>query len=155
MPIKAVPLKADYSHDVRAMLAANPNAGVYYVVNPNNPTGTMTPMADIEWLVDNKPAGSIVLIDEAYIHWSDAYPNNTAAHLAAAGKDVIVLRTFSKIFGMAGARMGYFMARPDLVKKMQMYDGGTLVRPAADADPGLRHRQPDRRLTRSPSAARS
>lgn len=126
VPVKAVPLKADYSHDVRGMLAANPNAGVYYVVNPNNPSGTMTPMADIEWLVDNKPAGAIVVIDEAYIHWSDAYPNNTASHLAAAGKDVIVLRTFSKIFGMAGARMGYFMARPDIVKKMQMYDGGTL-----------------------------
>ena len=68
------------------MLAANPNAGVYYIVNPNNPSGTITPMADIEWLVDNKPAGSIVLIDEAYIHWSDAYPNNTASHLAAAGQ---------------------------------------------------------------------
>ena len=106
IPVKQVPLKADYSHDVRGMLAANPNAGIYYIVNPNNPSGTMTPMADIEWLVDNKPAGSIVLIDEAYIHWSDAYPSNTASHLAAAGKDVIVLRTFSKIFGMAGARMG-------------------------------------------------
>ena len=55
----------------KAMLAANPNAGVYYVVNPNNPTGTMTPMAEIEWLVDNKPAGSIVVIDEAYIHWTN------------------------------------------------------------------------------------
>jgi histidinol-phosphate aminotransferase len=86
----------------------------------------MTPMADIEWLVSNKPAGSIVLIDEAYIHWSDAYPNNTASHLAAQGKDVIVLRTFSKIFGMAGARMGYFMGRPDLVKKLQMFDGDSV-----------------------------
>ncbi|MGH6828633.1 MAG: aminotransferase class I/II-fold pyridoxal phosphate-dependent enzyme [Rhizomicrobium sp.] len=126
VPINMVPVKADYSHDVRAMVAANPNAGLFYVVNPNNPTGTMTPMADIEWLVENKPAGSIVLIDEAYIHWSDNYPNNTATHLAVQGKDVIVLRTFSKIFGMAGARMGFFMARPDIVKKMQMYDGGTL-----------------------------
>ena len=126
VPVKAVPLKPDYSHDVRAMLAANPGAGVYYIVSPNNPTGTMTPMSEIEWLVENKPAGSIVLIDEAYIHWSDAYPNNTATHLVAQGKDVIILRTFSKIFGMAGARMGYFMARPDIVKKMQMYDGGTL-----------------------------
>jgi histidinol-phosphate aminotransferase len=121
-----VPLKADYSHDVKAMLAANPNAGVYYVVNPNNPTGSMTPMADIEWLVANKPAGSIVLVDEAYIHWSDAYPNNSAAHLAAQGKDVVVLRTFSKVFGMAGARMGFFMARPDVIAKMQMYDGGMM-----------------------------
>ena len=118
VPVKAVPLKADYSHDVKAMLAANPNAGVYYICNPNNPTGTMTPMADIEWLVDNKPAGSIVVIDEAYIHWTAGYPNNTATHLAAAGKDVMIMRTFSKIFGMAGMRVGYFMGRPDLIKKM-------------------------------------
>jgi histidinol-phosphate aminotransferase len=124
--VTKVPLTKEYAHDVKAMLAAGPNAGLFYICNPNNPTGTLTSKADIEWLVANKPAGSIVLIDEAYIHWSDAYPNNTASHLAAAGKDVIVLRTFSKIFGMAGARMGYFMARPDIVKKMQMYDGGTL-----------------------------
>lgn len=126
VPLNRVPLKADYSHDVRAMLAANPNAGVYYIVNPNNPTGTMTPMADIEWLVANKPAGSIVMIDEAYIHWTDGYPHNTATHLVAQGKDVILLRTFSKIFGMAGARMGFFLGRPDIIKKMQTYDGGTL-----------------------------
>ena len=55
-------------------------------VNPNNPTGTMTPMADIEWLVDNKPAGAIVLIDEAYIHWSKDYPNNTATHLVGRAR---------------------------------------------------------------------
>jgi len=90
-PYKAVPLRAsDYSHDVKAMLAANPNAGLYYICNPNNPTATMTSMADIEWLVDNKPTGSIVVIDEAYIHWTRDYPNNTATHLAIANKDVMV-----------------------------------------------------------------
>jgi histidinol-phosphate aminotransferase len=125
-PIKTVSLKADYSHDVKAMLAADPNAGVYYVCNPNNPTGTMTPAADIEWLVDNKPAGSMVVIDEAYIHWTTDYPNNSMAKLAAAGKDVLIMRTFSKIFGMAGMRVGYFMGRPDIVKKMNLYDGGSL-----------------------------
>jgi histidinol-phosphate aminotransferase len=126
IPVKQVPLKTDYSHDVRAMLAANPNAGVYYVVNPNNPTGTMTPGADIEWLVDNKPAGSIVVIDEAYIHWSKDYPNNTLTHLAAQDKDVLVMRTFSKIFGMAGMRIGYCMGRPELLAKLRLHDGGAL-----------------------------
>src|SRR5579872_5065192 len=126
-PIKTVPLKADYSHDVKAMLAADPNAGVYYVCNPNNPTGTMTPAADIEWLVDNKPAGSMVVIDEAYIHWTTDYPNNSMAKLAAAGKDVLIMRTFSKIFGMAGMRVGYLMARPDIIKKVMMYDDGLTV----------------------------
>src|SRR5215469_13045100 len=125
-PMKKVPLKSDYSHDVRAMLAADPKAGLYYVCSPNNPTGTMTPMADIEWLVDNKPEGAVVVIDEAYIHWTPGFPDNTATHLARAGKDVLVMRTFSKIFGMAGMRVGYYMARPDIIKKLQMYDDGFL-----------------------------
>jgi histidinol-phosphate aminotransferase len=120
-PTKTVPLKPDYTHDVRAMLAANPSAGIYYVCSPNNPTGTVTPMAEIEWLVANKPDGAVVVIDEAYIHFAGT---PTASHLAAAGKDVIVLRTFSKVFGMAGMRMGYIMARPDLIAKMMRYDGG-------------------------------
>ncbi len=123
-PLKTVPLKADYTHDVKAMLAANPNAGVYYICNPNNPTGTMTPMADIEWLVNNKPAGSMVVIDEAYIHWTTEYPKNTSNHLVVAGKDVMIMRTFSKIFGMAGMRVGYVMARPDIIKKLTMFDDG-------------------------------
>jgi histidinol-phosphate aminotransferase len=120
-PVKRVPLKADYTHDVKAMLAADPNASLFYICTPNNPTGTVTPLADIEWLVANKPAGSIVLIDEAYTHFAGV---PTASYMAAAGKDVIVMRTFSKIFGMAGMRMGYVMARPDLLAKMMRYDGG-------------------------------
>ncbi|HEX4179896.1 MAG TPA: pyridoxal phosphate-dependent aminotransferase [Caulobacteraceae bacterium] len=121
VPVKRVPLTAEYTHDVKAMLAADPNAGLYYICTPNNPTGTITPLADIEWLVANKPAGSIVLIDEAYTHFAGV---PTASYMAAADKDVIVMRTFSKIFGMAGMRMGYIMARPDLIAKMMRYDGG-------------------------------
>jgi histidinol-phosphate aminotransferase len=121
-PVGLVALTSDYRHDMKAMLAANPNAGLYYVVNPNNPTGTMTPMSEIEWLVDNKPAGAIVLIDEAYIHWTTEYPNNTANHLVRAGKEVIIARTFSKIFGMAGARCGYLMAQPEVLKKVALFE---------------------------------
>ncbi len=120
-PVNAVPLTAAYTHDVKAMLAANPNAGLYYICTPNNPTGTITPIADIEWLVANKPAGSMVLVDEAYTHFAGV---PTASYMATAGKDVIVMRTFSKIFGMAGMRMGYVMARPDIIAKMMRYDGG-------------------------------
>ncbi|HUN25303.1 MAG TPA: pyridoxal phosphate-dependent aminotransferase [Steroidobacteraceae bacterium] len=121
VPVKRVPVKSDYAHDVRAMVAADPNPGLYYICTPNNPTGTITPLADIEWLIANKPAGSKVLIDEAYIHFAGT---PTASHLAVAHHDVIVSRTFSKIFGMAGMRMGYIMAHPDLIKKMWRYDGG-------------------------------
>src|SRR5882762_137168 len=120
-PVKRVPLKSDYTHDVKAMLAADPNAGLFYICTPNNPTGTVTPLADIEWLVANKPAGSIVLIDEAYTHFAGV---PTASYMAKADKDVIVMRTFSKIFGMAGMRMGYVMTRPDIITKLMRYDGG-------------------------------
>ncbi len=120
-PVKAVPLKADFTHDVKAMLAADPNAGLYYICTPNNPTGTITPIADVEWLVANKPKGSLVLIDEAYTHFAGV---PVTSYMAAADKDVIVQRTFSKLFGMAGLRMGYIMARPDIIAKMMRYDGG-------------------------------
>ena len=109
-----------YAVDVRAMLAADPNAGLYYVCSPNNPTGTLTPLADIAWLVENKPAGSMVLVDEAYLHFAGA---PSAAYMVAQNKDLVVLRTFSKIFGMAGLRLGLSMARPDLHARMMRYDG--------------------------------
>jgi len=100
------------------MAAADPNAGVIYVCNPNNPTGTTTSKADIEYLVANKPKGSILLIDEAYIHFSDGAPS---LDLVKADKDVIVLRTFSKVYGMAGVRCGLAIGRPDLLQKIQYY----------------------------------
>jgi histidinol-phosphate aminotransferase len=103
---------------VRAMVAADPNAGVFYIANPNNPTGTITSRADIEWLLANKPQGSILLLDEAYIHFSDATPS---LDLVKADKDLILLRTFSKIYGMAGLRCGLAMGRPDLLAKIQVY----------------------------------
>jgi len=121
--IHRVPLTKTYAHDVRAMAKADPNAGLLYVCNPNNPTGTTTSRADIEWLLANKPAGSILLVDEAYIHFSDA-PRTT--DLVAAGKDIVVLRTFSKIYGMAGLRAGAALGRPDLLKRMSDYAAGAL-----------------------------
>jgi histidinol-phosphate aminotransferase len=115
-----VPLTKSYAHDVKAMLAAAPDAGIFYICNPNNPTGTLTGHADIEYLVANKPKGSIVLVDEAYIHLSEA---PSALDLVKAGKDVIVLRTFSKVYGMAGVRCGFVIARPELADKV-MERGG-------------------------------
>ncbi len=110
-----VPLTKDYAHDVKAMVAASPTAGLIYICNPNNPTGTLTKRSDLEWLVANKPKGSIVMIDEAYTHISNA-PFNT--DMVAADKDVVILRTFSKIYGMAGLRAGAAIARPDLLDKI-------------------------------------
>jgi histidinol-phosphate aminotransferase len=117
--IHAIPLAKDYSFDTEAMVKADPNAGVIYICNPNNPTGTVTSKEQIDYAVANKPAGSILLIDEAYIHLSDsAVP---AIDHVKAGKDVIILRTFSKIYGMAGIRCGFAVARPDLLAKLQPF----------------------------------
>jgi histidinol-phosphate aminotransferase len=115
-----VPLTNTYAHDVKAMIAAGSDAGVFYVCNPNNPTGTLTSHSDIEYLLDHKPKNSIVMVDEAYIHFSDA---DTAIELVKAGKDVVVLRTFSKLYGMAGLRCGFAVARPDLLEKIHNYGG--------------------------------
>jgi histidinol-phosphate aminotransferase len=113
-----IPLRKDGSHDVQAMVAADPNAGVIYICNPNNPTGTLTSRADIEWALANKPAGSILLLDEAYIHFSEATP---CTDLAAQDKELIILRTFSKLYGMAGLRAGAAIGRPDLLEKVRGY----------------------------------
>lgn len=118
--VVGVPLTKAWLHDVRAMLAAAPDAGVFYICSPNNPTGTLTSHADIEYLVEQKPKGSIVVVDEAYIHFSDA---PSAIDLVKADKDIIVLRTFSKLYGMAGIRCGIAIARPDLLKKVTTYGG--------------------------------
>jgi histidinol-phosphate aminotransferase len=112
--------KGAASHDVKAMIAASNNPGVIYICNPNNPTGTLTSRADIEYVVANAPKGTVVLIDEAYIHLSDAQPS---LDFVKDGKDVIVLRTFSKLYGMAGVRMGFAIGRPDLLKKMTRFGG--------------------------------
>jgi histidinol-phosphate aminotransferase len=119
-----VPLRPDASHDLPAMLAASKApAGLLYVCNPNNPTGTVTPRAQIESLIASKPAGSVVLLDEAYVHFCDEPPG---VDLVRAGKDVIVLRTFSKVYGMAGLRAGFAIARPDLLARMSGYATGAM-----------------------------
>jgi histidinol-phosphate aminotransferase len=123
-PVIRVPLRKDFSHDVQAMVAASKDTGVIYICNPNNPTGTLTSRADIEYILANKPAGAILVLDEAYIHLSkNAVPGSD---LVAADKDVVILRTFSKLYGMAGLRAGAAIARPDLLKKMSNFGAGAL-----------------------------
>lgn len=118
-----VPLNSKHEHDVKAMAAASPNAGVIYICNPNNPTGTVTKRADIEWLLANKPKGSLLLLDEAYIHLSE---EAFGTDMVAKDGELIVLRTFSKLYGMAGLRAGAAIGRPDLLAKLSSYGAGAL-----------------------------
>jgi len=117
-----VPLRKDFSHDVQAMIKADPNAGAYYICNPNNPTGTMTSKADFDYILANKPKDAVLVIDEAYVHFSGE--ENYSTHYVRDEKDVVVLRTFSKIYGMAGLRAGALYGRPDLLDKVRAFGAG-------------------------------
>lgn len=114
-----VPLRKDYSHDVVGMIKADPNAGAYYICNPNNPTGTMTSRKDMEYILANKKPDAVLVIDEAYIHFSGR--DSMSTDLVRQDKDVVVLRTFSKIYGMAGLRAGAAYGRPDLLAKLAKF----------------------------------
>ena len=128
--VVAVPLTKTYAHDVRAMLASAPDAGVIYICNPNNPTGTLTPHSEIEYAAENKPKAAIVLVDEAYLHFSDM---PSAVDLVKAEKDVIVLRTFSKAYGLAGIRCGFAIGRPDLLDRLDNFGGNFMPITAVSA----------------------
>lgn len=126
----AVPLGGDYSGNVRDLLAAAPHAGVYYLCNPNNPTGLVTTRADILWLLANKPKDAILLVDEAYIQYGDA---QSCIDLVASGADIVVTRTFSKIYGLAGLRCGLIAGRKDLIEGMADYGVNITPMPAVIA----------------------
>ncbi|HXY37481.1 MAG TPA: pyridoxal phosphate-dependent aminotransferase [Planctomycetaceae bacterium] len=129
--VHRVPLvKKTYAHDVRAMAAADPNAGLLYICNPNNPTGTLTPDKDLDWLVDNLPKGAVLLLDEAYAHFAGC---RMRSDLVAAGKPVIILRTFSKLYGLAGLRAGAAFAQPDLLNRLARYSQGIMPTPGVAA----------------------
>ena len=112
------PLTKDHAHDVKAMVAAAPDAGVFYVCSPNNPTGTLTSHADIEYLVENKPKG----LDCAGGRGLHSFLRCAAVGhgSGAGGKDVILLRTFSKIYGMAGLRWRSIRSRRSAGKNREL-----------------------------------
>lgn len=115
-----VPLSKDWSHDLDGMLArAESSTGLIYICNPNNPTGSLTPRRDLEAFIQKVPANTCVLIDEAYHH----FVGETAAYTSFIDRPihdnrVIVARTFSKIYGMAGMRVGYCIAAMPTAKKL-------------------------------------
>ena len=115
-----VPLNKRYEHDLGIMLdRARSSAGLVYIVNPNNPTGTITPRKDIEAFLGKLPSNVTVLIDEAYHH----YASPSAAYESFLDRPtgdsrVIVCRTFSKIYGLAGMRIGYAIAAPEIATRL-------------------------------------
>ena len=118
--VTSVPLALDHSHDLTAMLAAcDARTGLVYICNPNNPTGTVTRRAGIDAFLARRPADTMVLIDEAYQEYV-APSEDALSYLQrpAADDRVIVVRTFSKIHGLAGLRVGYAIASPRVAAVM-------------------------------------
>jgi histidinol-phosphate aminotransferase len=134
-PVIKTPMTPEYAADVKRMVAEAEKAkgGLIYVVNPNNPTSSITKKEDIAWLVANLPANTLALIDEAYIHFSTAPGLGSALPYVRQAKNVLVARTFSKIYGMAGLRVGYGCARADLIQKLSVFRNNTIAVPSAHA----------------------
>jgi histidinol-phosphate aminotransferase len=118
--IRAVPLTKRYSHDLSAMIAhTDASTGLIYICNPNNPTGGLTPKDDLESFLARVPKGVGVLIDEAYHDFvPPASTYTTWVGHAASDPRLLVTRTLSKVYGMAGLRVGYAVASTDLSKRL-------------------------------------
>jgi histidinol-phosphate aminotransferase len=117
---KNIPLKADYSHDLAAMeKAIDADTKLVYICNPNNPTGTLTPFDDIMSFCKRVNSKVPIFIDEAYLELLDNGDKQSTVGLINEGYDVIVCRTFSKIHGMAGLRIGYMVAKQERTKMIQ------------------------------------
>lgn len=113
-----VPLK-DYKHDIDAMSSAvTPRTRMLFIANPNNPTGAMNTKAELDRLMNNIRDDILVVVDEAYYEYvTDPEYADSLKHFRD-GKDILILRTFSKIYGLAGLRIGYGIARQDIITEM-------------------------------------
>ena len=117
--LKLVPVDARHRHDLSAMSAAiTGRTRAIYICNPNNPTGTAVPAANIREFVRSVPAPVTVIVDEAYMDFATDGAVSSVADLVPGERRIVVLRTFSKIHGMAGVRCGYAIARPDVAAEL-------------------------------------
>ena len=122
---KPVKLKADWSHDLEGMEAAiDTNTKLVYICNPNNPTGSMTDHAELIDFCSRVSEKVPVFIDEAYLGFLEDGAKKSMVALINQGKNVIIARTFSKIQGMAGIRVGYVIAQPETLEIIQKITRG-------------------------------
>jgi histidinol-phosphate aminotransferase len=112
-----VPLNAKYEHDLEKM-AAVAEAGLIYICNPNNPTATITPKAAIRAFLKTVPATTTVFVDEAYHHYAESDEYESVIPLVASHPNLVVSRTFSKIYAMAGIRAGYSVSSAEAARRM-------------------------------------
>ena len=136
--VVTVPLTATYAHDLDAMLSKVGNdTGAIYICNPNNPTASITPRRDIETFLSKLPKDTYLVVDEAYHHFVDSPDYVSFLDKPVDDPRLIVLRTFSKVYGMAGMRLGYSVQDPAVTKRMRRWhlalDGNAVALAAGSA----------------------
>ncbi len=120
--IRRLPLDAELRHDLPALLGATgPNTSLLYLCNPNNPTGTVVGGEALRAACLEAAARTLVVVDEAYLDLADPGRTTTMLPLVREDANVVVLRTFSKIHGLAGLRVGYALTRPDIAERLRRY----------------------------------
>jgi histidinol-phosphate aminotransferase len=121
--VVSVPLASNYSHDLDAMLAAvDGRTGLVYICNPNNPTGSLTPRSDLESFIGRLPPTTHVLVDEAYHHYVEGSSDYASFIDRPVGNPrLIVTRSFSAVYGLAGLRVGYAVAEPATAQTIAAY----------------------------------
>ncbi len=127
-PVRAIPLDADFHVDLDRFADASRGAGLVFYCNPNNPAATYVgARATRDYLarVNRVSPETTILVDEAYFDYVTDPDHDTHVPLAVEDPRIIVARTFSKAYGMAGLRMGYAIGHPDTIRKMQAWDGGS------------------------------
>src|SRR6059036_1423271 len=133
-----VPLTSTFAHDLPKMLAVA-KGGLIYVCNPNNPTASITPKDELRDFIAKTPRETMILVDEAYFHYADSPDYESVISLVRDHPNLIVSRTFSKIYGMAGLRCGYCVAQKETLEQLrahQMWDSVNIMALAA-ASAGL------------------
>jgi histidinol-phosphate aminotransferase len=120
-----IPLTSDYRQDISHLIDTTKKhyreVGFVYICNPNNPTGRIVTKAEIKQLLDGIPEDVPVLIDEAYYHFVEDPNYGTSTQYVLEGRPVIVTRTFSKIAGLAGMRLGYAVTTPEIIAQLKPF----------------------------------
>jgi histidinol-phosphate aminotransferase len=134
---RQVPLH-NLTHDLDAMLAqVDGGTKLFFICNPNNPTGTYNTEQEVEQVLDRLPAHCLLVLDEAYYEYTDAPDYPQSLKWVREGRNVLVLRTFSKIYALAGLRVGYGMAHPAIIQALQQvrppFNVNSLAQVAAQA----------------------
>ena len=115
-----VPLTNSFAHDL-AKMADVSNAALVYICNPNNPTASITPKNELHDFISEMPSQTMILVDEAYFHYADSSDYDSVIPLIKDQPNLIVARTFSKIYGMAGLRCGYAVGQTETITQLRAH----------------------------------